>query len=177
MTTMQATDTEHQRSLNKILTFLDAYRPVSQEKASAVEALRDRIRQHHHHQDVLTLADNIQDTPFTLRRGTIKALPGPSHPHKSLRPDHGAATQASTRGIGPAASASRRPRQNGPKRAEPDREPPVFNTGPEPEGWQPVQAPHSQTRPPALYNCQWIRFGDQASSAEWLQTLGTFAHF
>ena len=76
MTTMQATDTEHQRSLNKILTFLDAYRPTSQEKASAVEALRDHIRQYPHHQDVLTLADSIQDTPFTLRRGTIKVLPG-----------------------------------------------------------------------------------------------------
>ena len=76
MTTMQATDTEHQRSLNNILTFLDAYRPASQEKASAVEALRDRIRQHPHRQDVLALADSIQGTPFTLRRGTIKALPG-----------------------------------------------------------------------------------------------------
>ena len=72
----EKTDCEHRRSLRLALDFLDAYHPVSVERMSLVNGLRDQLRSHPTQADVLTLADAVATTPFTLRRGVVKALPG-----------------------------------------------------------------------------------------------------
>ena len=72
----EKTGGEHRRSLRLTLDFLDAYHPVSGERMSLVNGLRDQLKSNPTRADVLTLADAVETTPFTLRRGVVKALPG-----------------------------------------------------------------------------------------------------
>lgn len=66
----------HHRSLSLAVNFLDAYQPLSEDKASLVSQLRDRVRTNPSRQDVLNLANALDNTEFKLRRGTVKTLPG-----------------------------------------------------------------------------------------------------
>ena len=70
------TDCEHRRSLRLALDFLDASHPVSGERMSLVNGLRDQLKSNPTQADVFTLADAVETTAFTLRRGVVKALPG-----------------------------------------------------------------------------------------------------
>ena len=72
----EKTDCEHRRSLSRALDFLDAYHPVSGERMSLINGLRDQLKSNPTQAGVLTLADAVETTPFTLRRGVVKALPG-----------------------------------------------------------------------------------------------------
>ena len=75
-TVKECTEPAHRRSLNNILGFLEEYHPVSSEKLSLVTTLRDRIRKNPQKEDLMDLANAIQDTDFALRRGVVKTLPG-----------------------------------------------------------------------------------------------------
>ena len=72
----EKTGCEHRRSLRLALDFLDAYHPVSGERMSLVNGLRDQLKNNPTRADVLNLADAVETTAFTLRRGVVKALPG-----------------------------------------------------------------------------------------------------
>ena len=70
------TDCHHPRSLALAIRFLDEYHPASEDKLNLVHGLRDRIRNNPHPQDVLNLAKAVEGTPFVLRRGVVRHLPG-----------------------------------------------------------------------------------------------------
>ena len=70
------TECHHRRSLDLAISFLDQYHPAEEQKLNLVNGLRDRVRQEWHPQDVLNLAKAIENTPFVLRRGTVRQLPG-----------------------------------------------------------------------------------------------------
>lgn len=65
----------HPRSLSLAISFLDAYQPLNEEKATLVNRLRDRVRNNPSRQDVLNLAAAVDDSEFRLRRGSVRKLP------------------------------------------------------------------------------------------------------
>jgi hypothetical protein len=70
------TDCHHPRSLALAINFLDAYHPASEDKISLIHGLRDRVRGNPNPNDVLNLARAVDSTPFVLRRGVVRRLPG-----------------------------------------------------------------------------------------------------
>ena len=75
---IQETATEHHRtrSLDLALSFLDEYHPVAEDRLALVHATRDRVRSRPTSQDILNLAAAVEGADFSLRRGTVKKLPG-----------------------------------------------------------------------------------------------------
>ena len=69
------TECHNLRSLDLAISFLDQYHPAEEHKLKLVNGLRDRIRHERRPQDVLNLAKAIENTPFVLRRGTVRQLP------------------------------------------------------------------------------------------------------
>ena len=72
----ETTGNTRRRSLGKVISFLDAYQPAEPEKLSLVNNLRDRLRQDPNRENALSLAWALEGTPFALKRGVIKPLPG-----------------------------------------------------------------------------------------------------
>ena len=64
-------------SLGNIMNFLGTYHPVAQGSRSEVARLRENItRGAPRAEDVLRLANAVDGSPFLLRRGVVKELPG-----------------------------------------------------------------------------------------------------
>lgn len=62
--------------LARILNFLDEYHPADPDKATLVTSLARQARTQPTAQAICRLAEELDQQPFTLLRGTVKPLPG-----------------------------------------------------------------------------------------------------